>query len=106
MVTSLTALLLQIKVITKDLTLDMLDSWVIVMAYFFKSLGQESGSTVNSFELQALTATMAEIRNSLKPENFRVFQENVEIHLTHIEKSLCSATEADIADSITTIAAQ
>uniref|UniRef100_A0AAY4B8B3 DIRP domain-containing protein n=1 Tax=Denticeps clupeoides TaxID=299321 RepID=A0AAY4B8B3_9TELE len=63
LVTRLTALLLQIKCLAE-------------------------GGDLNSFEFKSLTDSLNDIKNSLDPSNLSCFQNNVEIHVAHIQSGL------------------
>nr|XP_032830074.1 protein lin-9 homolog isoform X3 [Petromyzon marinus] len=45
-------------------------------------------SDLNSFEFKSLTDSLDEIRSSLDPTNISCFQNNVEIHVAHIQSGL------------------
>lgn len=43
---------------------------------------------MNPFELSSLEETMREIRESLRPDNLAAFQDQVEVHVQHVQTSL------------------
>ncbi|KAL7873574.1 hypothetical protein AOLI_G00126450 [Acnodon oligacanthus] len=52
-----------------------------------KSLAE--GDDLNAFEFKSLTESLNDIKNSLDSSNVRCFQNNVEIHVAHIQSGLC-----------------
>ncbi|XP_044146796.1 protein lin-9 homolog isoform X2 [Bufo gargarizans] len=46
------------------------------------------GGDLNSFEFKSLTESINDIKNSINPSNIRCFQDNVEIHVAHIQSGL------------------
>ncbi|KAI4895469.1 hypothetical protein NFI96_023968 [Prochilodus magdalenae] len=47
------------------------------------------GDDLNSFEFKSLTESLNDIKSSLDSSNVRCFQNNVEIHVAHIQSGLC-----------------
>lgn len=45
-------------------------------------------SSRNAYELEALQASVSEIKQSLHPENLRRFGDSVEVHMQHIQSGL------------------
>ncbi|XP_069810396.1 protein lin-9 homolog isoform X3 [Dendropsophus ebraccatus] len=46
------------------------------------------GGDLNSFEFKSLTDSINDIKNSINPSNISCFQNNVEIHVAHIQSGL------------------
>lgn len=63
LISGLTALLLQIKCLAE-------------------------GGDLNSFEFKSLTDSLNDIKSSIDPSNLSCFQNNVEIHVAHIQSGL------------------
>lgn len=97
LVTDLTALMLQVKVIFDfitakiDIPINLMYikscvKWLTLIFLFFSQCLSDSDR--NAYELKVLQGTMEQIRSRLTPQNEQVFQNCVEVHMQRIQLGL------------------